>query len=130
MKPRGIRLLRFRGATGRSGDADPLPLEIGLREAIAELGVGGRLLEQQALLLWPRVVGALVGGGVEEVARAERISNGELLVSVEQDAWRHRLHFELKRICKELNRVVGRDVVRSIRLTGIWKRPNSIAKRS
>lgn len=114
-------MLRFREAVGRSGSSNPLPLEVGLREAIDELGVEGKLLEQQALLIWPRVVAALVGGDAEEASRAEQISNGELRVSVEQAAWRHRLHFERERIGKELNRVVGRNVVRSIRLTGSWK---------
>ncbi len=121
---------RFREVPERTGGPDPLPLEVGLRETISELGVEGKLLEQRALLLWPGVVRSLLGEGAEGVARAERILRGELLVSVEQDVWRHRLYFELERACKALNRFVGRDVVRSIRLTGGRRGRSSTTKGS
>ena len=92
-----------------------MPLGEGIRRLIASLGLETRLLEQRVLRLWADVATELTGQAVAQETRPETIRRGELLISVRQDALRHRLFFDRERIRKQLNRAVGREVVQSIR---------------
>ena len=100
------------GAPHRS---EPMPLAEGIRLAIAALGIETKILEQRALLLWPQAVQETAGEEAVRATRPDAIRRGELRVSVRQDAWRHRLLFEREHIRQRLNRLVGREVVQSIR---------------
>jgi len=108
---------RRKGGLYRHRKAQGMPEPIGVGEAIqqtiARLGIAHKLHEHQALALWPDIVGKQIA----EVTRADTIRRGELFVSVTHDAWRHRLLFERDQIRERLNRAVGREVVRMIRLT-------------
>jgi len=92
-----------------------MPLGEGIRRLIASLGLETRLLEHRVLRLWADVATELAGPAVAQETRPEAIRRGELLISVRRDALRHRLLFDRERIRKQLNRAVGREVVRSIR---------------
>lgn len=100
----------------RLAGSAPVSLGEGIRQAIAGLGIEARLLEYRALLLWPEVAEKLLGGPVANLVRPTEIRRGELVVSIPQDALRHRFMFERERLRTELNRAVGREVVRSIRV--------------
>ena len=93
----------------------PEPIAVGeaIRQAIDRLGLTHQMHEHRALALWPEIVGKQIAA----VTRAHTVRRGELLVSVTHDAWRHRLLFERDQIRHRLNRAVGREVVRIIRLT-------------
>ena len=86
-----------------------------LRLAIADLGVGAKLMEQRALLAWQEAAVAVVGEALAGGTRAKSIRNGEMTVAVQHDALRHRLLFERERLCSTINERLGRQVVQSIR---------------
>ena len=88
----------------------------GLRRLVASLGIGARLRDERALRLWPVVADALLGASVAPGCKALRIRRGELLVSVAEDAVRHRVLMERGRLVDALNRAVGSEQVSSIRL--------------
>ncbi len=106
---------RLLGARTPAGSDGPIPLGKAIQGLISALGIDGRLLEHRAVLLWEEVVKEVAGEEVSRRTRAEGLRRGELLVSVPEDAWRHRLLFERERIRQGLNRAVGREVIRSIR---------------
>ena len=83
----------------------------GIRRVISALGLDKKLLEQRVMINWSEVVGEKIS----DVTRVDRFIRGELLISVEHDAWRHRLYLEKDSIMRRLNQSVGEDVVRSIR---------------
>ncbi|MDA0744888.1 MAG: DciA family protein [bacterium] len=97
------------------GGARPVSLGEGLRRAVAALGIEPRLLEQRVLLLLPEVIREIAGTVEVRTTRPPEIRRGELLISVQQDALRHRLLFERERIRGRLNKAVNKEVVRSIR---------------
>ena len=105
-----------RGLEGREDPRtapEPTSVGEGIRQVVANLGIETPFKEQRILAIWPEVVGEQIA----EVARADAMRNGALFVSVAHDAWRHRLMFERENIRARLNRAVGGDVVRFIRLS-------------
>jgi len=83
----------------------------GIRRAITALGLDRKLREHRVEVVWKDVVGETISAE----ARIDRFQQGELVVAVEHDAWRHRLYLEKDTILKKLNQSVGENVVRSIR---------------
>lgn len=92
-------------------------LAAALQRAVADLGIRGKLEEQRALLAWNVVIEDVIGAGLAEGTEARSIQRGELVVSVNQDALRHRLLFERDTLRERINGHVGAEVVRSIRFS-------------
>ncbi len=101
----------FRRGQGPRAAPEPMPLEACLKRTLSNLGLDERLRIQRVLTAWSDVVGTAIAEAAEPVS----IHQGELLVSVVNDSWRHRLTFERERIRLALNEAVGGDVVRFIR---------------
>lgn len=75
---------------------------------LAEAAVGWR-----AVADWPAVAGTRIA----RVTRAVSFHEGTLTVEVEGSAWMHELGFLKPELVRNLNRHLGADVVRDVRLT-------------
>lgn len=86
--------------------ADILPALL-KQYGLAEAAVGW-----QAVADWPAVAGARIAGH----ARAVSFHDGTLTVEVDGSAWMHELGFLKPELVRNLNRHLGADVVRDVRL--------------
>lgn len=87
-------------------------LEQELKELLKELGIENNVLHNQAIYLWPEVVGKRIA----EISHAERIDRNILFVKVLNDSWRNELIYLKKDIIERLNKRIGKRVVDDIRL--------------
>lgn len=74
------------------------------------MGIGGRLLEQRAMLLWDEVVGPEIA----QAARPDRMTRGSLHVRVKTATWRHALLFHREEIRRKLNGRLGEEIIKQI----------------
>ncbi len=81
--------------------------------ALNRLGVRERVLEQQAIGNWARVVGPQIAAS----ARADRVKEGILFVCCKSSAWASELSLHKERIVKGLNDSVGAAVIKDIRFS-------------
>ena len=81
-----------------------------LGEVIRDLGLTKRLSEQRAVVDWPNVVGARVAGH----SRALRVDGGMLFVQVDSSVWAQELSLMKRRILRELNARIGKDVIENV----------------
>ncbi len=95
------------GATSRpvsAGDA--------IRQVVDSLGIAEKLKQQRVLSLWEEIVGK----DIAAVTQVEGFRWGQLTVSVQNPTYRHWLRFQCETIRQNLNREVGGEVVKTIRL--------------
>ncbi|MFZ5518102.1 MAG: DUF721 domain-containing protein [Candidatus Zhuqueibacterota bacterium] len=83
-----------------------------LKNLIKSLGIEDQVQVNQILLLWPSVVGKKIA----EVSQAQKIEHNILFVKVTNDSWRQELLFLKKNIIDKLNKKVGKEIIRDIRL--------------
>lgn len=83
-----------------------------LSQLIKDLGIESEVLHNQAVQLWPEVVGKRIAN----VSQAEKIDGKILFVKVKNDSWRNELVFLKKDIIERLNKRIGRKVVEELRL--------------
>lgn len=83
------------------------PLKELLESVVEELGVGNKLAECHAKLVWGEVVGPILA----RQAIPLRVRSGRLEVAVASAVWRNQLSFLQEDIIKKINRLVGKDVV-------------------
>ncbi len=81
-----------------------------LRAVIDDLGVGGKLAEQRAVIEWPDIVGPKVASH----CRALRIEQGRLLVEVQSPVWAQELSLMRRTIQQKINRRLGSRTVESL----------------
>jgi predicted nucleic acid-binding Zn ribbon protein len=84
----------------------------GLMQTLLDnLEVGGKIRENLAIAYWPRVVGPTVAAA----SHAEEVRDGVLIVRTKGAAWSQELSLLKGRILPELNRMIGRPVIKDIR---------------
>ena len=83
-----------------------------LRDLIRRLGLEPGMRGWKAVELWPDVAGTRVA----ERSRAVDFRDGTLVVAVDHPAWMNELMFLRRRFTAELNRRLGEEIVREIRL--------------
>lgn len=88
----------------------PRDLASSLASVIAELGMTKRLREFEAVDIWDEVVGSHIA----QVAHAERIDAGTLVVRVERATWRNELQFLKRELIDRINARLGTTVVTDI----------------
>lgn len=76
------------------------------------MGLRQRILEEQAVVLFP----SLVGEAIAAHARAERVVRGTLYVVTDSPAWAQQLHLLRRSLVERVNRGLGAEVVREVRL--------------
>ena len=92
--------------------SDPISAGDAIRQVVDSLGLAEKLREQRVLSLWEEIVGK----DIAAVTQVEGFRGRQLTVSVQNPTWRHWLLFQRETIRQNLNREVGDDVVKTIRL--------------
>jgi predicted nucleic acid-binding Zn ribbon protein len=95
-----------------STTSEPVSAGDAIRQVVNSLGMAEKLKQQRVLSLWEEIVGK----DIASVTRVEGFRGGQLLVSVQNPTWRHWLIFQREAIRQNLNREVGGEVVKTIRL--------------
>lgn len=85
-----------------------------MADLLAKLGIERKLKQQQALLLWDKVVGEKIASRT----RAVGLENGKLFVGVDSASWRNELIFMKGDIIVKLNAEVGDRIVEDIVFIG------------
>ena len=82
-----------------------------LDELLGDLGIGAKLQEYDAVVLWEKVVGERIA----QMTTAVKITQGVLFVRVKTSTWRNELLLRKDQIRDRLNEFIGRDVVKDIK---------------
>ena len=82
-----------------------------LDELIGDLGIGKKLQEYDAVVLWDTAV----GDRIAQMATAVKIVQGTLFVRVKTSTWRNELTLRKNQIKEKLNECIGSEVVRDIK---------------
>jgi len=77
---------------------------------LEKLGLSGGIRNHQLLDRW----GEIVGPKIAEVAKAERLTDGRLWVSVSHPAWRTELVFMKQELIDKVNGAFGEKLVSDI----------------
>jgi len=83
-----------------------------LERLLKRLGVAETMHGWRAVELWPEVAGERVA----DHARAVGFRDGVLVVEVDNPAWMNELTYLQRRFAAELNKRLGEDIVREVRL--------------
>ena len=92
--------------------SEPVSAGDAIRQLVNRLGIAEKLKQQRVLSLWEEIVSK----DIASVTQVEGFRGGQLTVSVQNPTWRHWLLFQRENIRQNLNRKVGDDVVKTIRL--------------
>ena len=84
-----------------------------VKPTLQDLGVQGKVLEQQALAKWREVVGPQIAAS----SKADAIRDGVLFVTCKSSMWSSELSLHRQDITKRLNAAVGREIITDIRFT-------------
>lgn len=84
-----------------------------MKTTLQELGVQGKILEQQAVAKWPQSVGPQIAAST----RADAVRDGVLFVCCKSSMWSSELTLHKPDIIEKLNRAVGKDIIKDIRFT-------------
>lgn len=77
---------------------------------LADLGIGQKLREYQAVLAWEEAAGP----DLARHARALRVRRGRLELAVPSGVWRTQLSFSKQQLIKRVNELLGTRVVRDL----------------
>tara|TARA_Y100001970_G_scaffold188149_1_gene228866 strand:- start:3847 stop:4122 length:276 start_codon:yes stop_codon:yes gene_type:complete len=86
-------------------------LKSAIEKAIDGAGIKSALDQEAAISLWNIVVGKVVS----EVAKAEKVESGILIIKVDSSVWRQELHMQKKELVNKINNKIGTKVIRDIR---------------
>src|SRR5947208_1778188 len=81
-----------------------------LEKTVAGIEAGPRIRESLALGYWEHVVGPLAAAATE----ADSVREGILFVNTKSSVWSHEMTFMKAHVMKELNRRIGRPVIKEI----------------
>ncbi len=85
-----------------------------LRQAIMDNDLQGRLDELQAADLWPKIIGPDIAARTMKPL----VRSGNMTIRVTDASLRHELNMNRTRIVKEINRLMKKEVISSIRFIG------------
>lgn len=85
-----------------------------LRQAIADNDMQGRLDELRAADLWPRIVGPGIAGQTMKPL----VRSGNMTIRVVDAALRQELNMNRTRLINEINRLMQKEVIISLRFIG------------
>lgn len=66
--------------------------------------------DYRAVRMWSEVVGTYIA----KISQVEKIANGVLHVKVKNSAWRNELLFKKRSIIEEMNKRLGKEMVKDI----------------
>ncbi len=88
----------------------PEPVAVVIKRLITDLGLKKRYNQERIIQRWPEIVGETIACR----AKATRIENGKLYVSVDRPTWRNELILRKKDILGRINSLMKHDVVKDI----------------
>lgn len=105
----------------------PRKLEEAIADLVSSLGIKRKIEGYSIIRLWSEVV----GDRIAENAQPKEVKNGTLFVSTVSPAWAQELTFLRSRLREQLNRRVGKNVVRDIRFlaSGFTKKEKSFSEK-
>ena len=89
-------------------------LKNAIKEAVEKAGIDTALKQENAVLLWGKTVGEVVGGVTEAIG----VERGVLVVKTSSPTWRQELHLQKKEIIDKVNKKIGSKAIKEIRF--IW----------
>lgn len=81
-----------------------------IQSYIHDLGIEKPILQHQAIIIWPQIV----GDNISQVTEPLRLKDGKLFVRVNNDSWRNELVYYKSDIIGKLNRYLGQSIVEEI----------------
>ena len=84
-----------------------------LRQAIEENNMSGRMAEIEAAAAWPSIVGAHVAS----MTLRPYVKQGAMTIRVPDAGLRQELMMNRSALIREFNRIVGQEVIKSLRFT-------------
>ena len=78
--------------------------------ALSQSGVSGVIDEQRLCYLWPEIVGP----GINRYTTKRYVERGVLHVYLSSAALKNELQFHRSRLVEELNKAVGKNVIKNI----------------
>ncbi|MDE6811704.1 MAG: DUF721 domain-containing protein [Muribaculaceae bacterium] len=85
-----------------------------LRQTIEETNMQTRLDELRAAELWPHIVGEYVAS----LTKRPFVRSGVMTIGITDAALRHELSMHRTSLMREFNRLMGKEVIHSIRFSG------------
>ena len=97
----------------RSRETKSVPESFGqaLGTLVRQLGITKTLRQYDVIMSWD----AIVGEKIAKVAKAQRMENGTLFVSVASAPWRAELTIMRREIIEKINAAMGNKIVKDIR---------------
>ena len=83
-----------------------------IQTLLADTGIEKAVLQHKSLLIWKEIVGETIANNSEP----SDVKHGVLTVKVSTPVWRNELVFRKKEILEKLNKVLGKDVIKDIKL--------------
>ncbi len=99
----------------RSGFRRGFPDRLGglVKRSLADLGLGHKVMEQQALQKWAQVVGPQIAAATV----ADKVQDGVMFICCKSSMWCNELTFHKVDIIKKLNAAVGGKVIDDLRFS-------------
>ncbi|MDE2801129.1 MAG: DUF721 domain-containing protein [Gemmatimonadota bacterium] len=94
------------------GTSEPVSAGDAIRQLVNNLGIAEKLKQQRVLSLWEEIVGK----DIASVTRVDGFRGGQLTVSAQNATQSNWLRYQCDTIRQNLNREVGGEVVKIIRL--------------
>ena len=85
-----------------------------IKKAIQKAGIEKALKQQQAVFVWPKVVGKKIG----KVTSAEGVKKGVLTIKTDSSVWRQELQMQKEEIILKINEKIGKQTIKEIKF--IW----------
>ena len=81
-----------------------------LEDCFKDYGIQDPIKRNQALFLWPKIV----GDEISKVTEPQRLSKGKLFVKVSNHSWRQEITFHIPEIIQKLNNEIGSGKIEEI----------------
>ena len=91
-----------------------------IKNAIQKAGIEKAIKQQEAVFVWPRVVGKKIG----KVTSAEGVKKGVLTVKTNSSVWRQELQMQKEEIVLKINEKIGKQTIKEIKF--IWTKKTVI----
>ena len=86
-------------------------INIAIKKAIKKAGIEKAIKQQEAVFVWPKVVGKKIN----EVTEAEGVKKGVLMIKTNSSTWRQELQMQKNEIISKINKKIGKQTIKEIR---------------
>ena len=86
-------------------------INIAIKKAIQKAGIEKAIKQQEAVFVWPKVVGKKIN----KVTEAEGVKKGVLTIKTNSSTWRQELQMQKNEIISKINKKIGKQTIKEIR---------------